>query len=208
MRLIVGLGNPGSQYAKTRHNVGFRILDILARRLGVEFDRSKFKGEYAGADLPEKWQGAAAEPEGKLLLVKPQTYMNLSGETVLGFSGFYKVAPADVLVVVDDVALPVGALRIRTGGSAGGHNGLKDITARLGTQEFPRLRLGVGGRDAGPDDAGREHQPQDLAGHVLGKFSAAEEEALKEKLELSADACLYWAGHGAEKTATKYNSKA
>ncbi|HYF51783.1 MAG TPA: aminoacyl-tRNA hydrolase [Planctomycetota bacterium] len=205
MRLIVGLGNPGKEYAKTRHNVGFRILDLLAKRLNTDFDRTKFKGEYAAGDLPEKWQGPQSG-DGKLLLVKPQTYMNLSGETVLGFSGFYKVEPADVLVVVDDVALPVGALRMRPDGSPGGHNGLKDITARLGTQAFPRLRLGVGGRHAAPGSE-KEQQPRDLAGHVLGRFSEAEEEVLKEKLELSADACLYWAGHGAEKTAAKYNSK-
>ena len=208
MKLIVGLGNPGKEYAKTRHNVGFRILDILAQRLGAEFDRTKFKGEYASADLPAKWRGAAAaDDDGKLLLVKPQTYMNLSGETVLGFSGFYKVPPPGVLVVVDDVALPLGALRMRSGGSAGGHNGLKDIAARLGTQEFPRLRLGVGGRHAGPGSPEQGSQPRDLSAHVLGKFSAAEEEVLKDKLDLCADACLFWAGHGAEQTATKYNSK-
>jgi peptidyl-tRNA hydrolase, PTH1 family len=201
MKLIVGLGNPGKEYAKTRHNVGFRVLDLLAQRIGSDFDRSKFKGEYATGELPEKWSGKASD-DGKLLLVKPQTYMNLSGETVLGFSGFYKIAPADVLVVVDDVALAVGALRMRTGGSAGGHNGLKDIAARLGTQEFPRLRVGVGGRHAGA-----EQPPQDLAGHVLGKFSAAEEETLKGKLDLAADACFVWAGSGMEIAMNRFNSK-
>jgi PTH1 family peptidyl-tRNA hydrolase len=201
MKLIVGLGNPGGEYAKTRHNIGFRVLDILAQRLGSDFDRNKFKGEYASGDLPEKWSGKVTG-DGKLLLVKPQTYMNLSGETVLGFSGFYKIAPADVLVVVDDVALAVGALRMRTGGSAGGHNGLKDIGVRLGTQEYPRLRVGVGGRHAGA-----EQPPRDLAGHVLGKFSAAEEEVLKEKLEQAADACLHWAGSGMEAAMNRFHTK-
>jgi peptidyl-tRNA hydrolase, PTH1 family len=196
MKLIAGLGNPGKEYSRTRHNVGFRVLDLLAERLNESFDRSKFKGEYATAEL------AGAGEDGKLLLVKPQTYMNLSGETVLGFSGYYKVAVEDVLVVVDDVALPLGSLRIRRGGSAGGHNGLKDIALRLGSQEFARLRIGVGGRAEGD-----ERKPENLADHVLGKFSAAEEEVLKEKLKLAADACECWAKQGVEAAMNRFNDK-
>jgi PTH1 family peptidyl-tRNA hydrolase len=205
MKLIVGLGNPGKEYAKTRHNAGFRVLDLLAGKLGVGFDRSKFKGEYCDALLPEGWRGKGGsqdEPDdGKLLLVKPQTYMNLSGETVQGFSGYYKIAVKDILVVVDEVALPLGVLRMRRGGSAGGHNGLKDIALRLGSQEFARLRLGVGGRDALA-----ERKPGNLADHVLGRFSAEEEDVLRKRIPEAVEACLCWAGRGVEAAMNKHNA--
>jgi PTH1 family peptidyl-tRNA hydrolase len=200
MKLIAGLGNPGRDYAKTRHNAGFRVLDLLAGRLGEGFDRTQFKGEYARAAVPAKWEKQLGSG-GDLLLVKPQTYMNLSGETVQCFCGYYKIELPDLLVVVDDVALALGALRIRRGGSAGGHKGLKDIEQRLGSQDFARLRIGVGGRDAGA-----ERPPEDLREHVLSRFSAAEEEVLKKSLELAADACLCWAGQGVEETMNRYNA--
>jgi PTH1 family peptidyl-tRNA hydrolase len=198
MKLIVGLGNPGAQYAKTRHNVGFRIVDRIAEKLGAPVDRTKFKGEYATA---EQTGGAKQEDDdGKLLLVKPQTFMNLSGETVAGFSGYFKIDPKDVLAVVDDVALPVGAIRMRRGGSDGGHNGLKDITRALGTQEYARLRLGVGGRESNA-----ERQPENLASHVLSRFSQEEETVLAKALELAAEASLLWAAQGIEAAMNKYN---
>ncbi|MCY3021888.1 MAG: aminoacyl-tRNA hydrolase [Planctomycetota bacterium] len=210
MKLIVGLGNPGREYAGTRHNVGFRVADLLAGRLGVEFDRRKFKGEYASAALPARAgpANAARQDEdeegdsGKLLLVKPQTYMNLSGETVSGFSGYFKISLAALLVVVDDVALPLGVLRLRRGGSDGGHKGLMDISQRLGSQEFARLRVGVGGREHGAATP-----VGDLADHVLRRFSAAEEEKLKGELALAADACLCWAQEGIEAAMNRYNAK-
>lgn len=191
MKLIVGLGNPGKEYERTRHNAGFRVLDALAGKLGTAFDREKFKGEYATAD-----HGAE-----KILLVKPLTFMNLSGETVVGFGGFYKIGIEDVLVVVDEVALPLGALRMRRGGSDGGHNGLKNITLRLGSKEFARLRFGVGGREAG----GGQH-PADLAGHVLGRFSAGDETAVAQALPKAVDACLVWAAEGIEKAMNRFNA--
>jgi peptidyl-tRNA hydrolase, PTH1 family len=204
MKLIVGLGNPGKEYAKTRHNAGFRVLDLLADKLGTSFDRSKFKGEYCDAALPDAWRRKKDDDEddGKLLLVKPQTFMNLSGETVLGFSSYYKIAVRDILVVVDEVALPLGVLRMRRAGSAGGHNGLKDIALRLGSQEFARLRLGVGGRDAATNP---ERKPN-LVDHVLGRFSAEEEEVLKKQVPGAVEACLTWAGQGVEAAMNKYNA--
>jgi len=210
MKLIVGLGNPGRNYARTRHNAGFRVVDLLARRLGVGFERSKFKGEYAEASLPATRPGQAAQDlaggaereETRLLLVKPQTFMNLSGETVAAFSGYFKIGLADVLVVVDDVALPLGQLRLRRGGSDGGHKGLRDISLRLGSHAYARLRVGVGGREAGV-----ERPAEDLADHVLSRFSEGEEEKLGEKLGLAADACLSWARDGIEAAMNKYNAK-
>lgn len=199
MKLIVGLGNPGKQYERTRHNAGFRVLDLLGTRIDAEFGRQKFKGLYGQGVLPTGCSGPVAG-DGKLLLVKPQTYMNLSGETVVSFAGFYKIGIADLLIVVDDVALPLGLLRLRRSGSAGGHNGLKDVQARLGSQAYARLRLGVGGREAG--DVGR---PDDLAGHVLGRFSAPEEKLLDAALKRAADACLTWAGFGIEQAMNVYN---
>jgi peptidyl-tRNA hydrolase, PTH1 family len=201
MKLIVGLGNPGKEYAKTRHNAGFRVLDLLAGKLGSSFDRTKFKGEYCDAVLPETWRKKKDDDDGKLLLVKPQTYMNLSGETVQGFSGYYKIAVKDILVVVDEVALPVGVIRIRRAGSAGGHNGLKDIALRLGSQEFARLRLGVGGREASA-----ERKPGNLADHVLGRFSAEEEDVMRLKVPEAVEACLVWTGQGVEVAMNKYNA--
>ena len=199
MKLVVGLGNPGRQYAKTRHNVGFRVLDLLAERLGVEVGRKKFKGLYGAAPAP----GGGEE----LLLVKPQTYMNLSGETVQGYCGYYQIPLSALLVVVDDVALAVGCLRLRPAGSAGGHNGLKDIILRLGSDEFARLRIGVGGRTAqtGPALGGPPDRPE-LVQHVLGRFGPQDEAVLQERLPLAAEACLIWAGQGLAAAMNRYNS--
>ncbi len=201
MKLIVGLGNPGRKYERTRHNAGFMTVDLLAERIGAEFGREKFHGRYAEGRLPKAWAGTA-EGDGRVLLVKPQTFMNLSGETTLGFVQFYKIGLDGLLVVVDDVALELGALRLRKSGSAGGHNGLKDIESRLGSQAFARLRVGVGGREA---QAARP--VEDLAGHVLSRFSAQEEKVFAQTLEKAADASLTWCGHGPEEAMNRFNAK-
>ncbi|MCZ7643683.1 MAG: aminoacyl-tRNA hydrolase [Planctomycetota bacterium] len=147
MKLIVGLGNPGRKYEQTRHNVGFRIAERLAELAGAAFDRRKFEAEYAEGRIPERHAGPASG-DGKLMLLKPQAFMNLSGAAVRDFCGYFKVAREDLLVVADDVNLPLGQLRLRRDGSAGGHNGLRDIEAQLGAQDYARLRVGVGGAKA------------------------------------------------------------
>ena len=129
--LIVGLGNPGPEYAKSRHNIGFRCIDILADKLGVKIDRAKFEGLYGQTE----YQGH------KLYLLKPLTYMNLSGRSVLQLSSFFKIPPERIIVIFDDISLDPGRLRVRGNGSAGGHNGIKSIIAELGSQEFPRVKI-------------------------------------------------------------------
>ncbi|MES2568940.1 MAG: aminoacyl-tRNA hydrolase [Verrucomicrobiota bacterium] len=158
-RLIVGLGNPGAEYRDTRHNVGFMIVDRMAAAAGGSFRKEK------------GWRADVARIDD-LYLCKPLAYMNLSGEAVRAMSDFYKIDPAQVLVVLDDMALPLGKLRLRPGGSAGGHNGLKSVIAHLGTQEVARLRIGIGTPD-----------PGEAVGHVLGRFAPEEKELLKESLD-------------------------
>jgi PTH1 family peptidyl-tRNA hydrolase len=194
MKLIVGLGNPGGEYSKTRHNVGFRVLDLIAAKLGETFATGKFKCDSTIARF------AGVADDGKLLLVKPQTFMNLSGESVIGNLGYYKVDRSGLLVVIDDVTLPVGTLRMRKDGSAGGHNGLKDIERVLGSKDYARLKVGVGGRVQGQENA-----PRDLAGHVLSRFSAEEEAALKDPLQKAVEACLVWAESGVDAAVKKLN---
>ena len=167
MKLIVGLGNPGPRYRGTYHNVGFDVVDEVARRRGVGF-------EAAPADALM----AKVRDDGGAILVKPLTFMNLSGEAVGALQRYYRIAVEDVLVVVDDVALPMGRLRVRAKGSAGGHNGLKSIIAGLGTDGFARLRVGVGRGDA----------RRDLADHVLARVAGGEREALSEATQVAADA--------------------
>jgi PTH1 family peptidyl-tRNA hydrolase len=200
MKLIVGLGNPGGEYARTRHNAGFRVLDALAAKMGAAFRQRKFKGQFATGELPREWQGREAG-DGGLLLVKPETFMNLSGETVVGFLGYYHLDRSALLVVCDDVNLALGALRMRRSGSAGGHNGLADIEQRLGHREYARLRCGVGGREV---DA--ERRVGALVGHVLGRFAPEEEEQLPAVFMRAAEACLAWAGHGCEVAMNRFNA--
>lgn len=159
-RLLVGLGNPGRDYRDTRHNVGFMILDRLAAR-----ERAEFRTE-------KSWRAEVARA-GELLLCKPLTYMNLSGEAVRALGQFYKIEPAQMLVVLDDMALPLGKLRLRESGSSGGHNGLQSLIDCLGTQAIPRLRVGIGAAPGG----------ERAVGHVLGKFSADEREPLAQSLD-------------------------
>ena len=186
--MIVGLGNPGSQYEKTRHNVGFRAMDLLAADLHTKIDRLKFK---ALTRLVTR-QGQ------KILLVQPQTYMNLSGAAVSALATYYKVKPERILVIFDDISLPVGRIRIRKDGSAGGHNGIKSIIQSLGTDQFPRVKVGVGAKP---------HPDYDLADWVLSKFSAQEEKALGPALENAAKAALTVLDEGTEKAASAYNGK-
>ena len=186
MKLIAGLGNPGSKYDDTRHNVGFRVVDALAERFGEKVRRKKFNA------LTEE---VHAE-DTKLLLMKPQDYMNRSGHAVATAAGFYKLGPADVLVVTDDMALDVGRLRIRAKGSAGGHNGLKDIIARFGSDDFARLRVGIG-------DSGR----MDAADYVLSRFSAEERAIVENAVQTSVDAICCWLRDGVDIAMTRYNAE-
>lgn len=184
--LVVGLGNPGREYERTRHNCGFRAIDILADKLGCKVDKGKFQGLY----------GQAAYKGTKLYLLKPQTYMNLSGRSVLQLSAYFNIPPQRIIVMFDDISLAPGRLRIRADGSAGGHNGIKSIIAELGSQDFPRVKIGVGAKPS-PE--------QDLADWVLSTFSASEEKDLSSALERAADAALSITERGIAETANRFN---
>ena len=184
--LIVGLGNPGREYEKTRHNCGFRAIDILAQKLGCKVDKAKFQGLY----------GQVSYNGCKLLLLKPMTYMNLSGRSVLQLSAYFHVPPQRIIVMFDDISLEPGRLRVRADGSAGGHNGIKSIISEVGSQDFPRVKIGVGSK---------AHPEQDLADHVLSTFSALEEKALQPALERAADAALSIIDKGVPETANRFN---
>lgn len=184
--LIVGLGNPGREYERTRHNAGFRGIDLLAEQLGCRIDRMKFQGLYAQTI----YQGQ------KLYLLKPQTYMNLSGRSVLQLSSYFDIPPQHIIVLFDDISLPPGRLRIRADGSAGGHNGIKSIIAELGSQDFPRVKIGVGAKP---------HPEQDLADWVLSTFSATEEASLRSALQRAADSALCIIEKGVPEAANRFN---
>lgn len=188
MKLLAGLGNPGPQYRDTRHNVGFLVIDELARRWHVEGWREAFNALAAKTTF-------GGEPT---LLAKPLTFMNLSGESVAGLASFYKIDPADVLVIVDEVALPLGRLRARRDGSAGGHNGLKSIIQHFGTTAFPRLRIGVG----------RGDERRDLSSHVLGRFEASEREEMTAAVLRAAEAAELFVSDGIERVMNAFNAAA
>jgi len=183
--LIVGLGNPGRQYRNNRHNVGFRMLDCLAERLGIAFSRMESKALVTRAD----YQGS------RLILAKPQTFMNLSGQAVASLVRFYKIPLENLLVAYDDVDLPLGVLRIRPQGGSAGQKGMASIIERIGTDKFPRLRLGI---DRPP---GR----MDAAAYVLQDFSSAEEEFLDSTLERGVEAILVFASQGLEAAMNQFN---
>ena len=167
--IVAGLGNPGLEYENTRHNAGVLTMEELAKQCGAKLDQMKFKSDCGEAMLGEV----------RCLLMKPTTYMNLSGDAIAAAANFYKIPPEQVLVIYDDISLPPGKLRLRRKGSAGGHNGIKSIIAQLGTEEFPRIRVGVGAKP----------NPQyDLADWVLSKFSEEDMKALQPALEHAADA--------------------
>ena len=184
--LIVGLGNPGRDYAHTRHNAGFRALDILADKLGCKVEKLKYQGLY----------GQATYKGRKVLLLKPQTYMNLSGRSVLQLSAFFRIPPKNIIVMFDDISLEPGRLRVRADGSAGGHNGIKSIIQELGSQDFPRVKIGVGAKP---------HPDFDLADWVLSGFTAQEEKALTPALERAADAALSIMEYGVPEAANCFN---
>jgi peptidyl-tRNA hydrolase, PTH1 family len=190
VKLIVGLGNPGREYRETRHNVGFMVIDELARRHQLTLSMGP-------SQVPETFVAKkfGADP---LLVAKPLTFMNRSGDAVAALARYYDIAPGDLLVVLDEAALPFGRLRARARGSAGGHNGLKSIIERLGTQEFPRLRLGVGRGDA----------RRDLADHVLSKFEPPERAGLETFITRAADAAEMFAVDGIGKVMNTYNPEA
>ena len=184
--LIVGLGNPGREYEKSRHNCGFRALDILAENLSCKVDKLKFQGLYGQVN----YNGT------KVFLLKPQTFMNLSGRSVLQFSAYFNIPPQRIIVLFDDISLEPGRLRIRANGSAGGHNGIKSIIQEVGSQDFPRVKIGVGAKP-NPEYA--------LADGVLSSFSANDEKALAVSLKNAADAALAIIDHGVPEAANRFN---
>lgn len=185
VKIIVGLGNPGQEYAATRHNIGFMVVDRLKRELHASETRKRFRAEIAEAFVDGE----------KLVLVKPQTYMNLSGISAREAAQWYKASLEDILVVVDDIELPFGASRMRAGGSSGGHNGLKSIAAELGSDQYPRLRLGVG---RGSGDARRQ---------VLSRFGKDEERELPEIIAAGADCVLLWGAEGITSAMNRCNRR-
>jgi PTH1 family peptidyl-tRNA hydrolase len=183
MKIVLGLGNPGRRYDGTRHNVGFAVIDSLASGPRAGRFQSRFQ-----AQISELAEGA-----DKVLLVKPETFMNLSGRCVREVMDFYRLPLTDLLVVCDDISLPLGKLRVRARGTHGGHNGLRDIQAHLGTTEYARLRLGV--------DAPRS----DAIDHVLGRFSASERAVMEDAVLLASQAVLVWMSQGVEACMNQYN---
>ncbi len=187
MYIIAGLGNPGGRYEHTRHNVGFEVIDILADRMGLCVDEKKHKG-LCGRGMLEGQ---------RVILLKPQTFMNLSGESVRAVADFYKVEPENILVIYDDVSLEPGQLRIRGKGSAGGHNGIKNIIAHLGTQEFPRIKVGVGEKPGS----------MDLADYVLSRFSKGEQEMMDQAFREAAEAAAAVIGQGIDAAMNHFNGR-
>ena len=184
--IVVGLGNPGAKYDNTRHNAGFRALEGYCARSGQKIDRMKFKALAGEGMLGGK----------RVLFLKPQTFMNLSGEAVRDAAAFYKIPPERVIVLSDDVSLDVGTLRVRPKGSAGGQNGLKNIIAHLGTDQFPRVKVGVGNKPR-PDS--------DMAAWVLGKFTGPDREAIEAAVKKAADAVTCLIEQGADKAMAQFN---
>jgi len=182
-RLVAGLGNPGPEYSQTRHNVGFLVANELARRTACEF---VFDG---------KWDSQIARCGGRTLM-KPQTFMNLSGEAVGGYARFYKLQREQVMVIIDDVSLPLGTLRLRRSGTAGGHNGLESVLVHLGSEAVPRLRVGIGAPHGRP-----------LHDHVLGKFGDSEQKILLDAVARAADAFEFSNAHGLEAAMNQFNQK-
>jgi PTH1 family peptidyl-tRNA hydrolase len=200
LRLVVGLGNPGRQYVGTRHNIGWEVVDALAARLGwvakpSEFDRDARSSNFEGLSMLGTVSLHSTGATEKLLLLKPTTYMNLSGRSVQAAMAFYQVAPPDVMVVVDELALPGGKIRIRKSGSSGGHNGLRDIERALGTSEYPRMRVGI------------DPPPERVPGkdYVLGKFSEDQRKRIDPAVERATSALIAWMDKGINAAMNQYN---
>jgi PTH1 family peptidyl-tRNA hydrolase len=187
MKLVVGLGNPGPKYDGTRHNVGFAAVDLVAKRHGAAWDAAP-RGIEA---LVARWRAEDA------VLAKPLTFMNLSGTAVVGLLQFYKIEPADLLVIVDEVQLETGRLKVNPDGSAGGHNGLKSVIGSLGSMQFPRLRIGVG----------RGDNRRDLADHVLARFDPGERDIVGDAIGRAADAAETFVADGLDATMNRFNRK-
>lgn len=183
MFLIVGLGNPGKEYDGTRHNIGFAAIDYIADKYNIELNRVKFKGVFGEGFIDNK----------KVILLKPTTYMNLSGESIREVINFYKISNEEIIVLYDDISLEVGRLRIREKGSHGGHNGIKSIIANLSTDVFPRVKIGVGGPKG------------DLVSHVLGKFSNSEIEVLRESIIATSEAVATILSRDTKEAMNKFN---
>jgi PTH1 family peptidyl-tRNA hydrolase len=186
LHLIVGLGNPGAQYARTRHNVGFMVVEKLADRW------------HARWSMEKKFDALVARTERgarRVLLCQPQTFMNSSGQAVSAAANFYDVPPERVLVVVDDADLPVGHLRLRPGGSSGGHHGLESVETQLGTREYPRLRVGIGRRDGA----------REITGHVLGRFDSTDASLVDKVLIVAADQAETWLTTGIQRAMSQFN---
>lgn len=193
-KLLVGLGNPGQKYERTRHNIGFEVIDSLAKSWSVKLSDSK------------RFHGSVGETRSssgeRLILIKPSTYMNHSGQSVRAVVDWYKLLPNDVLVIYDDMDLPIGKLRLRLSGSAGGHNGMKSIISHLGTQTFPRLRLGISRTDNVDEQANRA-----VVGHVLGKFAPDERKIVDSAITLASDAVEFSLRKGIERAMSLYNGR-
>lgn len=187
MKLIVGLGNPTAQYEGTRHNVGFKVIDEIAEQYNISVDMAKHKGLYGKG----KMEGQS------VILLKPMTFMNLSGESVVAVANYFKILPEDIIIIYDDINLDVGRLRIREKGSAGGHNGMKNIIAHLGTDAFPRIRVGVG----------MKPPRMDLADYVLSKFSKEEQERMELGYEMACRAAGLMVLDEVAKAMNDYNGK-
>ena len=187
MLIIAGLGNPGKEYENTRHNAGFMVMDALAEKIGADISEKKHKALC----------GKGVSGGEKVILMKPQTYMNSSGESIRAAADYYKVDPEDILIVYDDISLAPGQLRIRAKGSAGGHNGIKSIIAHLGTQEFPRVKVGVGEKPA----------RMDLADYVLGHFSKEEQATMDDAVKEAADAVCEIVNVGIAQAMNDHNRK-
>lgn len=181
--LVVGLGNIGKEYEHTRHNVGFDVIDILSKEYNIPINRQKFKGEYGEGYIENK----------KVILLKPSTYMNLSGESIIQFVNFYKIPNENIIIIYDDISLDVGKLRIRDKGSAGGHNGIKSIISHLSSDIFPRVKVGVGG------------PKNDLISHVLGRFNTEETKIMEKIFNVSAEAVTFIIKDSLKEAMNKFN---
>ena len=197
--LIVGLGNPGAEYAKTRHNAGFMLAELLAKRWRAELAAEKnFQARVAKAEvaMPAIRQSTGGKPGSlRVMLCEPQTFMNASGEAVGALVKFYRMPLSRLLVAVDDADLPLGEIRLRPGGSSGGHHGLESIEGHLGTREYPRLRIGIGRKDGA----------REITGHVLGRLSAPELALMAKVLDRAADQVECWLAHGLAKAMSQFN---